>query len=213
MEKSIEKIWREGFVDDDALIAPTINDLYNQKSADLIDTMTRMFRLNLIFIVVFATALLPVSFAVDLAYLGAGIFALLMGLVLVGKKNMAGLEQIDKSVSSYQYLKAFDGWLKETTAIFTRIYRFFYPAFFLTVVLGLWFSPLREKILNEVQGNLPEIYFLYGVPVFWLLGALVIAGLLGIFGGAIYKVDKNIVYGRVMKKLDEILADMEELRR
>ena len=37
MEKSIETIWKEGFMKDDALVAPKLNDLYNQKSANIID--------------------------------------------------------------------------------------------------------------------------------------------------------------------------------
>jgi hypothetical protein len=36
--------------------------------------------------------------------------------------------------------------------------------------------------------------------------------LLAYFGGTIYEWDLNIVYGRVLKKLNEIIADMEELR-
>jgi hypothetical protein len=31
MEKSIENIWKEGFLKNDALVAPTLNNLYNQK--------------------------------------------------------------------------------------------------------------------------------------------------------------------------------------
>jgi hypothetical protein len=35
---------------------------------------------------------------------------------------------------------------------------------------------------------------------------------MAVFGGSIYKWDVDLVYGRVFKKLDEIIADMEELR-
>ena len=42
MEKSIEAIWKEGFLEQDALVAPKINELYNQKSSDIVDKMTRM---------------------------------------------------------------------------------------------------------------------------------------------------------------------------
>ena len=47
MEKSIESIWKEGFLDNDALVAPTVNDLYNQKSEHIIEKFKRMFRINL----------------------------------------------------------------------------------------------------------------------------------------------------------------------
>jgi hypothetical protein len=51
MEKSIEAIWKEGFLNEKSLVAPKINDLYNQKSKDLVDRMKRMYRNNLIALV------------------------------------------------------------------------------------------------------------------------------------------------------------------
>ena len=48
MEKSIETIWKEGFLNQDALIAPKLNNLYNKKSTHIVDKFKRMFRINLI---------------------------------------------------------------------------------------------------------------------------------------------------------------------
>ena len=53
---------------------------------------------------------------------------------------------------------------------------------------------------------------IYGMPVYWILSMLLIIILLAIFGGRIYKWDLNIVYGRIIKKLDELITDMEDLR-
>ena len=39
-----------------------------------------------------------------------------------------------------------------------------------------------------------------------------IAGLLVVVAGPLYRFDVKLVYGRVFEKLDEIIADMEELR-
>ena len=47
MEKSIESIWKEGFLEKDAMVAPKINNLYNQKSIHIIDKFKRMFKINL----------------------------------------------------------------------------------------------------------------------------------------------------------------------
>ena len=46
MEKSIETIWKEGFIKNDALVAPKLNDLYNQKSIDIVEKFKRMYKLN-----------------------------------------------------------------------------------------------------------------------------------------------------------------------
>ena len=42
--------------------------------------------------------------------------------------------------------------------------------------------------------------------------AAAIAFVIYIFGGKIYRWDVNIVYGRIFKKLETMIADMEELR-
>ena len=39
MDKSIEKIWSEGFQDEKYLIPPVINDLYNKKSILTVDKL------------------------------------------------------------------------------------------------------------------------------------------------------------------------------
>ena len=47
MEKSIESIWKQGFLDNNAMVAPKLNNLYNQKSIHIIDKFKRMFKINL----------------------------------------------------------------------------------------------------------------------------------------------------------------------
>jgi hypothetical protein len=47
MEKSIEHIWKTGFLDSKALVAPQVNDLYTRKSEHIIEKFKRMFRFNL----------------------------------------------------------------------------------------------------------------------------------------------------------------------
>ena len=48
MEKSIESIWKEGFLKKNALVAPTIYDLYNKKSIHISDQFNRLFIIKLI---------------------------------------------------------------------------------------------------------------------------------------------------------------------
>ena len=212
MEKSIETIWKEGFVSHDALLAPKLNDLYTQKSMSIIDKTVRMFKINLVALPVFGAVMLVISFFQGVPLMGASLFVLLTALVVFGKRELDRLEDIDKGASSYLYLKAFDAWLKQKIALFTKVYRVFYPLFFLSMVAGLWFSEVGESLMETVVAENPGIYLVNGIPVFWLLGVLLIAGLLGVSAGALYRFDVKLVYGRVFEKLDEIIADMEELR-
>jgi hypothetical protein len=211
MNKSIETIWQEGFLQNDALLAPKINDLYNQKSIHIIDRLKGMFKVNLQAIVIGASGLLIVSFFLGVPFVGAFIFLLLLGLAYYGHRESNRMREIDQTGSSYDYLKAFDSWLKEVIAGYTRIYRFFYPAFFLAIFTGIWLIA-GDKIMDKLLTKFPDTYLIGDVPVFLLLGAIVFAGLTGVFAGVIYRLDMNIIYGNVFAKLDEIIADMEELR-
>lgn len=216
MEKSIENIWKEGFLKSDALLAPKINDLYNQKSIHVIDKFKRMFKINLIAIVAFSIIFLIVSFLVGIPWMGIIFFITLTILVIINKKLLNGLEKIDKGVSSYQYLKAFNLWIKKQVSINKKIATFLYPIIFMSFIIGFGFKDaegvfLGKRLINEVLIDFPDVHLIYGVPLLGITVLLIISVLLAIFGGRIYQWDLNIVYGRVFKKLEELLADMERL--
>jgi len=211
MEKSIESIWKEGFLQSDAMVAPKLNNLYNQKSIHIIDKFKRIFRINLNALVVFSFIVLIASFLVKLPVMGVLMFILFNVLVFVNKRLFKGLEKIDKNVSSYQYLKSFDTWMQNQIAVNVKMSRYIYPYIFMAMVSGFWFSsPMHESFDRVFGGYQP--YIVFGIPVFWALGMLIALVVLGVFGGRIYKWDLNLVYGRVLKKLAELISDMEDLR-
>ena len=218
MEKSIELIWKEGFLKNDVLVAPKVNDIYNKKSAHIVDKFTRMFKTNLIAIVVGAIFVLIMSYVSNIPYMGIGMFMILNTLVIVNIKLKNGLSKIDKNVNSFQYLKTFDNWMKEKTSTNEKLSRLIYPLIFLSMVFGFWFGSFGGDVpgqimVNEILQNNPDTTLVFGVPLFiWLVGIL-ITTLLAFFGGKVYRWDLGIVYGRVLKKLDEIIADMEELKK
>ncbi|MFT6415387.1 MAG: hypothetical protein ACJARZ_000723 [Dokdonia sp.] len=217
MERSIENIWKEGFLKSDALVAPKINNLYNQKSIHIIDKFKRMFRINLIAIVAFSFVFLIVTFFVGIALTGIIFFVVLNVLVIINKRLLNGLDKIDKGVSSYQYLKSFNQWVKKQVAINKRISTFLYPIVFLSIIIGLWFKDaegviLGKRLVNEVLMGFPDIQLIYGIPLIAIIVIAVIVGLLFFFGGRIYQWDLNIVYGRMFRKLEDLMTDIESLR-
>ncbi|MFT7162010.1 MAG: hypothetical protein ACI9GZ_003197 [Bacteroidia bacterium] len=212
MEKSIESIWKKGFLETDALIAPKLNDLYNQKSKNTVDKLMRMGKKNLILIMVGASIILLISLASGVGYAGTIIFLLLSAVVYYGIKQNKKVKDINKALSSYQYLRTVDSWLKETISGYTKMCRFFYPAFLLTFTFGLWFSNYNEEMLKEINERSPDLNVIFGIPVIFVVALFLMAGLSSIFAGTIYKFDLKIVYGRVFNKIDELIADMEELR-
>jgi len=217
MEKSIENIWKEGFLKRDALVVPKINDLYNKKSIHIIDKFKRMFRINLIAIVAFSFTFLVLSFFIGIPVTGIIIFITLSVLVVINKKLLNGLESIDKSDSSYEYLKTFNQWIKKQVAINKRISTFLYPIIFVSIILGFWFEktegiPLKERIIRQIIIVFPHTYLINGVPLILIVISFLILGLLAFFGGRIYLWDVNIIYGRIFRKLEELMADIESLR-
>ena len=218
MEKSIEDIWKEGFLKSDALVAPKINNLYNQKSIHVIDKFKRMFKINLIAIVAFSFIFLIITYFNGMLITGIVFFVVLTVLVIINKRLLNGLEKIDKGVSSYQYLKAFNEWIKKQVSINKRFATFMYPIIFLSMIIGLWFIdaegiPLGERLVGEVLYGFPDIYLIQGIPLIAIIVIILIVGLLAFSGGRIYQWDLNLVYGRVFKKLEELMTDIEELKK
>jgi hypothetical protein len=217
MEKSIESIWKEGFLKSDALVAPKLNNLYNQKSIDIVEKFKRMYRINRLAILVFIFLILPISFIVKIPYMGIGMFIVFTLAAIIANKFAKKLDEIDKTVSSYQYLVSFDNWVKKMISVNTTLSRYLYPYVFIAMVSGFWFGSIGGDIPgNQFTANLiamfPTTYLVFGFPLLLLLGALLIIGLLAYFGGHIGKYDLNLVYGSILKKLEETIADMEELQ-
>ena len=211
MEKSIESIWKEGFLQKNALVVPKLNNLYDKKSIHIIDKFKRMFKINLNALVVFSFVLLPVSFFVKMPVMGVLMFIMFNVLVFVNKRLFKGLNKIDTNVSSYQYLKSFDVWMQEQITVNMKMSRYIYPYIFIAMVSGFWFSNDFNNTFNKILGD-SQPDMIYGMPVYWILSMLLIIILIAIFGERIYKWDLNLVYGGVLKKLAELISDMEDLQ-
>lgn len=212
MEKSIESIWKQGFLNSDALVAPKLNNLYNQKSIHVIDKFKRMFKFNLIAIVVGSILFLGISFLIGIPWMGIGFFLTLSVIVIVNRRLSRGLAKIDKSESSYHYIKAFDNWMKQQVSVNSLMARFYYPLFFLSILLGFW-QQLGVAVTNKLVLNYPGIDLIFGMPLFLIIGVVLMMVLLSCFGARIYIWDLKVVYGGLLRKLEEIIADMEELRK
>jgi hypothetical protein len=213
MAKSIETIWKEGFIDDDSVIIPKITDLYNQKSQNLVDKFHRMFDINRKAILAGAVVVVAVSTLIDLPFIGLIIAAMLVFLVYIGNNGYKQLKNLDKGSSSYEYLKAFAEWRTEMLELYGKAYTYFYPLFFMVLAIRFRFSEDARAIINFIAAELPDTLMIAGTPWFLVAGFLAITGLLFYYGRALYKIDVDIVYGPSFRKLDALIAEMEELRK
>ena len=211
MEKSIETIWKKGFLDSEALVAPKLNNLYNQKSKTIIDKLKRMMKVNIYAIMVFAFLNLGLYAALGTPYTGVFIFFLLMGVCWISIKQGRTMKNIDTSLSSYDYLKSLNSWLKMAISHNTKVMRFFYPLVFLASLMPIVHALKAGEVTNAAILN-SGFHLVYGIPTFTWIIALVFAVLIYIFGGKIYKWDVNLAYRRTFRKLENMIAEMEELR-
>ena len=217
MKNSIETIWQEGFLKNEALVAPKLNDLYNQKSIHIVDKFRRMYKINIMAIFVFALLILPFSYFTNIPYMGIPMFFLFSVMVIYSAKFKNKLDKIETSQNSYQYLSSFNMWIKEMVSFNTKMSRYLYPYVFLSMVIGFWFGSFGGDIPGEVFVNwlledYPNMNMVFGIPLLMLIGGIIMIVILAFFGGRIGKWDINLVYGRIIKKLDRMMSEMEDLK-
>ena len=211
MEKSIETIWKQGFIESDALIAPKVNNLYNQKSKTIIDRLKRTMRVNLYFILVIATMSLVWYTMLGLPYVGIFIFILFISVYWLSIKQARTMKNIDVSMNSYDYLKSLHTSVKNAISNNSKVMRFFYPLIFLASLMPIMHELKSGEATSATISN-SEFYLIYGIPTFVWIISIVLAILMYVFGGRIYQWDVNLMYGRIFKKLEIMIAEMEKLQ-
>lgn len=209
MEQSIESIWKEGFLKSDAPVAPKLNNLYTRKSEHIVDHLMRVGKKNLIGIIIGAFFILALAVIFKSIPAGICLFLILIWLAYKTGKERNRIQEIDRSLNTYEYVKAVDCRIKEAISSYTKIYRILYPVIALAFSLGMWYSSIGQTLFKS--GTLGD-FMVWDISGYWLLGTLVWAGLMSIFAGPLYRLDVNMVYGRILSKLEAIITDMEELR-
>ncbi|WP_162416148.1 hypothetical protein [Cyclobacterium roseum] len=213
MKNSIEAVWKEGFLHEKSLVAPKINDLYNQKSIHLIDRMKRLFRANITAIVTMALLIPLVYYFLDVLWLGLAVSMLLLLTAWYSKRQMQGIKDLNQGATSFDYLKSFDQWLKNSLARNQKVVRYTYPVYFLIACSTIASAWTREpELALKVQQQFPGLTFVGSFPLIGLVLMGLLTLLMVYFSGKIYQWDVRLVYGRVFKKLEETLTEMEQLR-
>ena len=218
MEKSIENIWKEGFLSDEKLVAPKVNDLYSQKSINIVSKFKRMYKINVIGIVIFSIILLPISYISNIPYMGIMLFFLFNMIIIVNRKTRKDLDKIDNTLNSYEYLISFKNWTDELIKVNTKFSRFLYPYVFLAMFTGFWFGTIGgdipgDKVIRLFLSDYPNTPLVFGFPLVFIGIVLLVITFLALVGARIGKWDFNLGYGRIIRRLHTMIADMEELKK
>ena len=146
-------------------------------------------------------------------FLGLYIGCLLVPLIIIAKKELKKTVNLSKGQSSYDYLMSFNNWLKSSIETYSAYYKIFYPLFFLGMAIQGVVSKAGGKIIALLVEKLPTDIIILGLPYYLIVAIAIVTLIFARYAEALYHLDLNIVYGRQFKKLDELIADMEELRK
>jgi len=213
MKNSIEEIWREGFLNEKSLVAPKINDLYNQKSKDLVDKMKRIYRINLIAIVGMSIVFPIIYYFLDVIWQGVAASILLLLTAWYTIRQKRSIKKLDHGATSLDYLKSFNRSLKDALLSGEKILRFTYPLYFLIAMSTIWSAWNKGELTSKMYQKFPDVIFVGSVPLFALIFVGVATLLMIYFSGRIYQWDVRLIYGRVFRKLEETIAEMEKLKQ
>jgi len=213
MTKSIETIWKNGFVNEPSLSAPKINNLYDRKSQNMVDKLRNMFSLNLKAIVGGSIFMLVMMIITGLPFLGLYLFCLMLPLIYIAKKELNKSVNLSKGQSSYDYIMNFNNWLNSSMAAYAQYYKVFYPMLFIGMAIQGIVSEDGSRVISQLLEAFPTDIIILGQPYYLLISLVTVTLIVARFAEALYRLDLNIVYGRQFKKLEELMADMEELRK
>ena len=83
---------------------------------------------------------------------------------------------------------------------------------FVALAIGVVASKPGQMLIGLIVQSNPDILLVNGVPLLLIAGVAAIAIVVDLLGGVIFDFDVNTVYRSVFRKLDEMVAEMEELR-
>lgn len=201
MEKSIEYIWNNGFLKDEKLLAPKVNNLYNKKSQLLIEKLKRTYTIDNKSILPLAVVFFVISAYFEHFLLGIYIVVLMLSMFFLNRKKLRELEKISILNSNYEYLLEYRQVLKAINSFYTKL-----------LALGL---PIAGMIGYYLYYRNTQIFKKFLLQDLWLQLSIIlgIALLLALLGAGAYRLTTGLVYGRFLKKMNELIADMKELRK
>jgi len=202
MEKSIETIWNEGFLNSGELLVPKLNNLYNQKSNLVVEKFKKTYRVDSMLLIPFA-----LLFAVGFGYFGhvdVGTYGmiLILSLFFLNLKRLKALEVIDIKANSFEYLVSFRNGVKDNIRFYTRLMRIGVP---IAILPSYWLFFRKMEKYHEFISTVNLLYV--------ILAVIIICLILSVVGVLAVKLDTRIIYGKLIRKMDEMISEMEELRK
>jgi len=206
MEKSIEQIWKEGFINEN-LVIPKIKSLYNQKSISLVDSIINKFKKEVLLLIPLGIVIFIFNILLDNDNaIFWGIISAIPCFVwfFLGKKQISSLKKIDYKANSYYYLISIQEKMNQIKRFNKRLTISSVPIFLFPMLIYTYFNQ-QGKTIGEIFGvnnlNYPTVAIFLLLPIFTIIGALITEFLF-----------KSMTRNKTVK-LDTLIKEMEDLRK
>lgn len=213
MEKTIEAIWKEGFLNETSLVAPKINDLYNQKSMHVVEKVKSMFRVSISVIIVTAVVFPVVYYFLDAIWEGAAASVLLLLTAWYNKRQMDAINTLDHGATSLEYLKSLDRWLKDVLRKSENMARLSYPLYWLIALSTVRSAWNKQGLTSKLHQQFHALISIDDIVLFAQVSAVLSILLMFLFSAKIYRWELRLTYGGVFGKLQQTIAEMEKLKQ
>lgn len=204
MERSIEKIWNEAFIDEQSLIAPKVIDIYNQKSKSIINKIKRTYELDNKGLLPMAGIVVIGGILLSETIIGAYGAFLILCLYVFNTKLLSRFKTIDVKSDNLTYLKNYRAIITDVTKATKKLFIFAIPLAVLSIFI-LAHNIKETSFLSKFISEDTSLLQMAGI-------GLVVAVTVGIIGLIVFKISTKIVYGTLISKLDDVINEIEEIK-
>ncbi|CAL2103594.1 conserved membrane protein of unknown function [Tenacibaculum sp. 190130A14a] len=204
MEKSIEKIWNEAFIDEQSLIAPKVIDIYNQKSKSIINKIKRTYEFDNKGLLPMAGIVIIGGILLSETIIGAYGAFLILCLYVFNTKLLSRFNTIDVKSDNLTYLKNYRSIITGITNATKKLFIFAIPLAVLSIFI-LAYNIKETSFLSKFISNDTTLLQMGGI-------GLLVAIAVGIIGLAVFTISTKIVYGTLISKLDDVINEIEEIK-
>ncbi|OSY87268.1 hypothetical protein WH52_12470 [Tenacibaculum holothuriorum] len=204
MEKSIEKIWNDAFIDEQSLIAPKVIDIYNQKSKSIINKIKRTYEFD-------NKGLLPIAgitviggILLSETIIGAYGAFLILCLYVFNTRLLNRFNTIDVKSDNLTYLKSYRNIITSVTNATKKLFLFAIPLAVLSIFI-LAYTIKETSFLSKFISEETTLVQMTGI-------GFLVAVAVGVIGMIVFKISTKLLYGTLISKLDDIINELETLK-
>lgn len=196
----IEKMWKAGFQHQKVNFSQEqMNTIMKGKSKNLIGRIKTTAKIDHYSTPILAALILIPTFYYEYYVLGTVIALVLLGLFIQNSIMLKKLEKVEFKDSTLSYLTEFRAFINYMKRYYTRLLAFGAP--FITV-------PAFLLGFQLAGASFEDLWFSENMAV--NAGLLIIFVIVSAFAGiVIYRLATKILYGKKLRKLDELIADLE----